>query len=38
MNQEWEMQRNFLSPDYTNWHEALRIKPAEILVPRSIFV
>ncbi len=29
------MQRNFLSPDYTNWDEALKIKPAKILVPRS---
>jgi DNA polymerase V len=36
INQEWGMQRNFLSPDYTNWDEALRIKPAKILVPRPM--
>lgn len=34
LNQDWGMQRNFLSPDYTNWNEALRIKPAKILVLR----
>lgn len=34
VNQEWGMQRNYLSPDYTNWDEALRIKPARILIPR----
>jgi DNA polymerase V len=36
INQDWGMQRNFLSPDYTNWDEVLQIKPAKILVPRSM--
>jgi DNA polymerase V len=30
------MQRNFLSPDYTNWDEALKIKPAKILISRTV--
>jgi hypothetical protein len=34
MKQAWGMQRNYLSPDYTNWDEPLKIKPAKILVPR----
>lgn len=34
MNQDWGMQRNYLSPDYTNWEQALRIKPAKILIPQ----
>lgn len=35
MNQSWGMQRNYLSPDYTNWDEALRIRPAKTLIPRN---
>lgn len=38
INQDWGMQRNFLSPDYTNWDQALKIKPTKLLVPRSMAV